>query len=62
MAQKVVLNPVDFEKVVSFVTDQKVSINHLKRATEVVNILGGAQLMDITPVEPTPTKEEEVKA
>jgi 3-methyladenine DNA glycosylase/8-oxoguanine DNA glycosylase len=54
MAQKVVLDPEKFEKVVSFVTDQKVSINHLKRATEVVQILSGAQLMDITPVDPTP--------
>ena len=31
MAQKVVLDPEGFEKVVAFVTDQKVTFNHLKR-------------------------------
>ena len=57
MAQKVVLNPSDFEKIVSFVTDQKVSINHLKRASEVVQILSSAQMMEITPVPDSPPTE-----
>jgi hypothetical protein len=57
MAQKVVLNPSDFEKIVSFVTDQKVSINHLKRASEVVQILSSAQMMEITPVPDSPPAE-----
>ena len=56
MAQKVVLDPEGFEKVVAFVTDQKVTFNHLKRAMEVAAILNEAVSMDITTI--TPAAEE----
>ena len=57
MAQKVVLDPEGFAKVVEFVTDQKVSFNHLKTAMNVAAILNEAVTMDITTI-PAP---EEVK-
>jgi hypothetical protein len=61
MAKKVVLDPEGFEKVVAFVTDQKVKFNHLKRATDVAAILGSAVQMDITYTTPESTPPEEVK-
>jgi len=57
MAQKVVLDPEGFEKVVAFVTDQKVSFNHLKRAADVAAILSSAQQMDIT-ITPAPVPDK----
>ena len=61
MAKFALLTPEGFDKVVAFVTDQKVSFNHLKRAQEVAVILTQVQIADVQLAPPVSIPEETPK-